>query len=83
MPPVENRCSSRHALRAHYSAAAQTVLDSEFGSGEIPTVTLSTANAPGLVRRYVRLSDIVEEVSSARIWCGIHWRADQEFGEDP
>jgi hypothetical protein len=67
---------------ACFSAAAQTVLEAEFGSGEIPTVTLSTATAPGLVRRYVKLSDIVEEVSNARIWGGIHWRADQEFGEE-
>lgn len=67
---------------ACFSAAAQTVLEAEFGSGEIPTVTLSTATAPGVVRSYSKLSSVVEQISNARIWGGIHWRTDQDAGEE-
>ena len=34
-----------------------------------------------MVRHYVRIKDIVDEVSNARIWGGIHWRTDQVEGE--
>ncbi len=67
---------------ACFGGAAQVVLESVFGRGEIPVVTLITASAPGVTRSYNKLSSIVEEASNARIWGGIHWRADQEAGEE-
>jgi hypothetical protein len=66
---------------ACFGGAAQVVLESEFGSGEVPELTLSTTTAPGLTRRYSRIASIVEEASNARIWGGIHWRTDQTAGE--
>lgn len=66
---------------ACFSAAAQVVLESEFGTGEIPIVSLDTPTAPGVTRRYRTLAAIVAEMSNARIWGGIHWRTDQEIGE--
>ncbi len=67
---------------ACFSGAAQVVLESQFGKGEIPEVTVSTATAPGVIRRYARISSIVEEISNARVWGGIHWRTDQDKGEE-
>jgi hypothetical protein len=66
---------------ACFAGAAQAVLEAEFGSGTVPAVSLSTPSAPGVTRRYTRLKDIVDEISNARIWGGIHWRTDQEAGE--
>jgi hypothetical protein len=68
---------------ACFGGAAQTVLESVFGSDRLPTaVTLTSPTAPGVVRHYTRLADIVEEASNARIWGGIHWRTDQADGEE-
>ncbi len=66
---------------ACFAGAAQAVLEAEFGSDTIPAVSLSTPSAPGVTRRYTRLQDIVDEISNARIWGGIHWRTDQTAGE--
>jgi hypothetical protein len=66
---------------ACFAGAAQAVLEAEFGSGTLPAVTLSTPSAPGVTRRYTKLQDVVDEISNARIWGGIHWRTDQTAGE--
>jgi hypothetical protein len=67
---------------ACFGGAAQGVLESVFGGDDIPPVTLATSSAPGFSRTYSKLSSIVAEASNARIWGGIHWRTDQEVGEE-
>jgi hypothetical protein len=67
---------------ACFGGAAQVVLESVFGRGEVPRVTLTTASAPGVARHYTSISSIVEEASNARIWGGVHWRTDQTVGEE-
>ena len=66
---------------ACYAGAAQAVLESVFGTGQIGPVTLTSAGAPGVVHRYSHISDIVGEISNARVWGGIHWRTDEVEGE--
>jgi hypothetical protein len=66
---------------ACYAGAAQIVLESRFGADKVAPLTLTSATAPGVVRRYLRIKDIVDEVSNARVWGGIHWRTDQVEGE--
>jgi hypothetical protein len=67
---------------ACFGGAAQGVLESVFGGDDIPSVTLTTSAAPGFSRSYTKLSSIVADASNARIWGGIHWRIDQEVGEE-
>ncbi|HSM15343.1 MAG TPA: vanadium-dependent haloperoxidase [Thermoanaerobaculia bacterium] len=62
------------------SAAVGAVLESEFGTGEVPPVVMTSPGAPGVVRRWTRVGDYVAEVSAARIWGGIHYRFSTEVG---
>lgn len=45
-----------------------------------PPVTLTSRTAPGVTRRFVRLSDYVAEVIDARVYDGVHYRASGEVG---
>jgi len=62
------------------SSAVATVLESEFGEGEVPPITMTSSAVPGVTHRWTKISDYVEEVSNARIWGGIHYRNSTEVG---
>ncbi|HEX2113137.1 MAG TPA: vanadium-dependent haloperoxidase [Alphaproteobacteria bacterium] len=65
------------------STTAAAVLQSVFGN-EIPEVSMTSATAPGITRRWTRLQDYADEVAMARIYAGFHYRfsnaAAQEMG---
>lgn len=63
------------------NAAVTTVLRSVFGE-EIPEVSMTSATAPGVTRKWTRLQDITDEVSAARIYAGFHYRFSTKVGED-
>jgi PAP2 superfamily protein len=64
------------------SAAAGTVLEAEFGRGTVPTLTMTSATAPGVVRKWTTIKDWMDEVSAARIYGGIHYRNSTVVGQD-
>ena len=55
------------------SSAAATVLQSVFGN-DIPEVSMTSASAPGVTRRWTKLQDYADEVAVARIYGGFHYR---------
>jgi hypothetical protein len=57
------------------------VLESEFGTGTVPQVAMTSPTAPGVTRKWVRVADYVSEVSNARVWSGVHYRNSAEVGE--
>ena len=59
--------------------AALEVLERAYGRHH--SVTLSHPNAPGIVIQYNDLRDIIDDVSDARVFGGIHFRYDQDAGE--
>jgi hypothetical protein len=59
------------------SAAVAAVLRGVLGE-ELAAVTLTSATAPGISRRFTRLTDYEEEVSNARVWAGFHYRFSTE-----
>jgi hypothetical protein len=65
------------------STAAAAVLESVFGN-DISEVAMTSPTAPGITRRWTRLRDYADEVASARIYGGFHYRfsniAAQEMG---
>lgn len=65
------------------SMAAAVVLQSAFGN-DIPEVSMTSATAPGVTRRWTRLQDYADEVAMARLYAGFHYRfsmaAAQEMG---
>jgi hypothetical protein len=67
---------------AHCIVAASlgAVLQAEVGDGAMPTLTTTSPTAPGVVRSWRRVDDLVQEVSNARIYDGVHYRTSTEVG---
>ena len=63
------------------SAAVATVLVGLAGD-DVGEITLTSATAPGVTRRWKRISEYRDEVSNARIWAGFHYRFSTEVGKD-
>jgi hypothetical protein len=63
------------------SAAIAAVLRGTVGE-DIGEITLTSPTAPGVTRRWTRLSDYSDEVSNARIWAGFHYRFSTETGQE-
>ncbi|MGH8058144.1 MAG: vanadium-dependent haloperoxidase [Candidatus Entotheonellia bacterium] len=60
-------------------ASVASVLEAFFGDA-VPTFTLTSPTAPGVARKFVRLSDYAAEVIEARIYDGVHYRISGEVG---
>jgi hypothetical protein len=60
------------------SAALAAVLEVEFGTGTVPTIAMTSLTAPGVTHRWTTIHQYDVEVSSARIWGGIHYRNSTE-----
>jgi vanadium-dependent haloperoxidase-like protein len=67
---------------AHFitAAAVATVLESEFGSGPIGQIAMTSPTAPGVTRTWHSIEDYVTDVKNARIWSGVHYRFSTEVG---
>jgi vanadium-dependent haloperoxidase-like protein len=63
------------------SAAVAAVLQGVVGD-DVGEITLTSATAPGVVRRWTSLDDYRDEVSNARVWAGFHYRFSTEAGKD-
>ena len=68
---------------AHCAAdgAAGVILRAVFGSGELAPFTITYAAMPGVVRAYRSPRQTQEEIFSARIWGGVHFRTSNDVGE--
>jgi hypothetical protein len=62
------------------AAAVSTVLKS--AAGNEVDITLTSATAPGVTRKWTRLQDYSDEVSNARVYAGFHYRFSTEVGKD-
>jgi hypothetical protein len=76
--PMHPEYPCAHCITA---AAVASVLESEFGTGRVSTISMTSPTAPGVTRRWEQISDYVKEVDNARIWGGIHYRNSTEVGE--
>jgi len=63
-------------------ASAARALELLIGSDDMATVTLTSATAPGAVRRYAKLTAYVDEVVNARVYGGMHYRHSGVIGVD-
>jgi hypothetical protein len=64
------------------SGAAAAVIEAVLGSEEIPEVTMTSTTAPGVTHRWTNTAAFTEEVASARIWAGFHYRFSTRVGTD-
>jgi PAP2 superfamily len=59
--------------------SAASVLEAFFGDA-VPGFTMTSTTAPGVTRKFSRLSDYVTEVVNARVYDGVHYRTSGEVG---
>jgi hypothetical protein len=74
--PMHPEYPCAHCLAASASAA---VFEAFFGD-TVPSFTLTSPTAPGIIRKFSRLSDYVNESIDARVFDGVHYRTSGEVG---
>jgi hypothetical protein len=74
--PMHPEYPCAHCITA---ASALSVLQSQLGDS-YAAMTMTSPTAPGVTRRWERLSDVMQEVSNARVWSGVHYRFSTETG---
>ena len=62
------------------SGAVGAVLQAEIGSGAALALTTTSPSAKGAARRWSKVEDFMQEVASARIYDGVHYRNSTEVG---
>ena len=62
------------------AGAVGAVLAAEIGTRITPPLNTSSSTAPGAIRSWTTIADFVDEVSSARIYDGVHYRTSTEVG---
>jgi hypothetical protein len=48
----------------------------------VPEFVLTTAELPGVTRKYASFDAVAQEVDNARIWAGAHFRNSDEIADD-
>ena len=76
--PMHPEYPCAHCISA---SAVAAVLRAVVGD-EVGEITVTSHTAPGVTRRWSRLSDYSREVSDARIWAGFHYRFSTEAAEE-
>jgi hypothetical protein len=61
-------------------SSAATVLHTLFGDALPTSVIMTSPTAPGVTRKFDRLSDYTAEIVNARIYDGVHYRTSGEVG---
>ena len=55
-------------------------MQAEVGTGTMPTLSTSSYLVKGSARKWVKVDEFVQEVSTARIYDGVHFRNSTEVG---
>jgi PAP2 superfamily len=64
------------------AGAVGAVLQAEVGSAKMPLLSTTSPSAPGVTRSWTQVGDFVQEVSTARIHDGVHYRHSTEIGAE-
>jgi hypothetical protein len=82
--PIDNTPMHPEYPCAHCisSAAVATVVEAVLGSADIPEVTMTSPTAPGVTHRWTNIWAYANEVSTARIYAGFHYRFSTRVGQD-
>lgn len=75
--PMHPEYPSGHSIIA---AAVGAVLKADTAGGPVPALATSSPTAKGATRRWASVDEFVQEVSDARVYAGIHYRAATEVG---
>jgi hypothetical protein len=62
------------------SGALAAVIKAVFGTVDIPEIAITSPTAPGVTHRWSNMTAFTDEVASARIWAGFHYRFSTRVG---
>ena len=75
--PMQPEYPCAHCMLA---SSVTTVLRAEAGGKSALSLSTTSNTAPGVTRRWASTDAVVQEVSGARIWGGVHYRTSTEVG---
>ena len=62
------------------AGAVGTVVQAEIGTGSLPTLTTTSYLVKGPARKWTKVDEFMQEVATARIYDGVHFRSSTEVG---
>jgi len=65
-----------------HSASLAAVVETAFGTADVPELALTSPTAPGITHRWTNMWAYANEVADARIWAGFHYRFSNRVGQD-
>jgi hypothetical protein len=82
--PIDNTPMHPEYPCAHCisSAGIAAVIEAVLGSADIPEVTMTSPTAPGVTHRWSNVWAYADEVATARIYAGLHYRFSTKVGQD-
>jgi hypothetical protein len=64
------------------SGSVAGVVNAVFGTMNIPEIAMDSPTAPGVTHRWTSMVALTEEIASARIWAGFHYRFSTRVGTE-
>jgi hypothetical protein len=64
------------------SGAVAGVVKAVLGTADIPEIAMTSPTAPGVTHRWTSMTVFTEEIASARIWAGFHYRFSTRVGTE-
>ena len=75
--PIQPEYPCAHCMIA---ATIATIIRIDSGKDPLPPLSTISNTLPGVRRQWTRTEEVVQEVSNARIWDGVHYRNSAEVG---
>jgi hypothetical protein len=64
------------------SGTVSGIVNALLGSEDIPEIAITSTTAPGVTHRWSNMTAFTEEIASARIWAGFHYRFSTRVGTE-
>jgi hypothetical protein len=64
------------------SGSVAGVVKAVLGTADIPEIAITSPTAPGVTHRWTSMTALTEEIASARIWAGFHYRFSTRVGTE-
>jgi hypothetical protein len=82
--PIDNTPMHPEYPCAHciLSGSVAGAVKAVLGTEDIPEIAMTSSTAPGVTHRWTNMAAFAEEVASARIWAGFHYRFSTSVGTD-
>jgi hypothetical protein len=64
------------------SGSVAGIVKAVLGSADIPEIAMTSPTAPGVTHRWTNMTTFTDEIASARIWAGFHYRFSTRVGTE-